>query len=332
MIVRIIQWKKFIVFFTILLLFSTVFPPSSMSMFESDVKSVINHPHLQSQIHINKETQQNKPSFNSCGDPDGITTKWAVIIACSGGVTYGRHERRDRNDVRALKQILNKNGWDNDHIFLLLEEEATTVAILNHSFDWLRDKGEDEDDLIFFFFSGHGYYHTEDQPPLDEPDGRDEIFHPWDPDMAGWNWDVFIVDDVLAEKFDTLKSKNIVIVMHTCHAGGWIDGENDLCGSGRVVLVSCGVDEASCMMKYQLHWLFPYYLIQGLKGRSDNNNDKWVSAEELLDYTIKPVQFRSKIYNWMSTGVVKTQNPEIFDGWPSIEDNSDELKLINLVE
>lgn len=328
---RIIQWKKFIVFFTILLLFSTIFPPSSMSMFESDVKSVINHSHLQSQIHINEETQQNKPSFNSCGDPDGITTKWAVIVACSGGVTYGRHERRDRNDVRVLKQILNKNGWDNDHIFLLFEEEATTEAILNHSFDWLRDKGEDEDDLIFFFFSGHGYYHTEDQPPLDEPDGRDEVFYPWDPDMAGWNWDVFIVDDVLAEKFDTLKSRNIVIVMHTCHAGGWIDGENDLCGSGRVVLVSCGVDEASCMMKYQLHWLFPYYLIQGLKGRSDNNNDKWVSAEELLDYTIKPVQFRSKIYNWMSTGVVKTQNPEIFDGWPSIEDNSDELKLINLV-
>jgi len=33
----------------------------------------------------------------------------------------------------------------------------------------------------------------------------------------------------------------------------------------------------------------------------------------------------------MLTGIANIQNPEIFDGWPSIEDNSDELKLINLV-
>ncbi len=58
--------------------------------------------------------------------------------------------------------------------------------------------------------------------------------------MTGWNPDVFIVDDELSEKFDTLESNNIVIVMLTCHAGGWIDGESDLCGSGRAVLVACG--------------------------------------------------------------------------------------------
>ena len=141
---------------------------------------------------------------------------------------------------------------------------------------------------------------------------------------------MFIVDDVLAEKFDTLKSRNMVIIIHTCHAGGWIDGEQDLCESGRVVMVSCGVDESSCMMKYQLHWLFSYYLIQGLRGFADKNSDKCVSAEECLDFTIKPVQFRSEIYNWMLTGVAATQNPEIFDGWPSEENNDEELMLISL--
>jgi len=273
---------------------------------------------------------QNIPSLNSYGTADGTITKWAVIIACSGGVTYARHERRDRNDLRELKQILNKNGWDENHIFSLIEEEATKEAILDDSFQWLQENGEDEDDLIFFFFSGHGYYHTTDQPPLDEPDGRDEIIHPWDPDFAGWNPDLFIVDDILSEKFNALKSKNIVIVIHSCHAGGWIDGESDLCDSGRVVLVACGVDEASCMMIFPVHWLFPYYLIQGLKGRADDNNDKSITAEELLRYTINPVQFRSKIYNWMLTGVANVQHPEIYDGWPSEQDNKEELKLSQL--
>jgi hypothetical protein len=271
-----------------------------------------------------------KENKNIISGPDGINTKWAVLIACSGGVTYERHERRDRNDLRKLTSILKTNGWDDDHIFSLFEEEATTEAILEDSFNWLKDNGEDEDDLILFFFSGHGYYHTTDQPPLDEPDGVDEVIYPWDPDMAGWNWDVVIVDDVLAEKFDSLKSNNVVIIMHTCHAGGWIDGESDLCGSGRVVLAACGVDEASCMMKYQLHWLFPYYVIQGLKGFADEDKDKIISAEELLDYTIKPVQFRSKIYNWMLTGIYNIQNPEIYDGWPTEEENMNELEILRL--
>jgi parallel beta-helix repeat protein len=270
------------------------------------------------------------PLLRSQSDPDGVVTKWAVVIACSGGLTYERHERCDRNDVRELTQLLKKNGWDKNHILLLQEEEATKEAILDNSFQWLTDNGEDEDDLIFFFFSGHGYYHTEDQPPLDEPDGRDEVINPWDPDIAGWNPDVFIVDDTLSAKFDTLQSHNIVIVIHTCHAGGWIDGESDLCDSGRVVLVACGVDEASCMMKYPVHWLFAYYLIQGLTGHADENNDKRITAEELLRYTIEPVQFRSKIFNWITSGVATIQHPELYDGWPSEENNAEELTLIEL--
>ena len=273
---------------------------------------------------------QNMPPLTSHSATDGNVTKWAVLIACSGGVTYERHERRDRNDVRDLTQVLTKNGWDEEHIFTLVEEEATEEAILEDSFQWLQDNGEDEDDLIVFFFSTHGYYYTKDQPPIDEPDGLDERIFPWDPDFSGWNWDVFITDDELSEKFNTLRSKNIVIIMHTCHAGGFIDGTSDLCGSGRVVLVSCGVNEASCMMMYPIHWLFPYYVIQGLKGHADENNDKSITAEELLRYTIEPVQFRSKLYNQILTGVADIQHPGLYDGWPSENNNTEELTLIEL--
>jgi hypothetical protein len=261
-------------------------------------------------------------------------TKWAVFIASSGGATYWHHEILSNHDIRDLKRILLNHGWEQDHIRCFLEEEATEDAIMNTSFEWLNSNGADEDDLILYFFNMHGYYLSTDLPPIDEPDGKDDIICPWDPIANGFNIETYIVDDDLAARFKTLKSNNIVIIFDTCHSGGMIDGSSDLGCSGRVVLTSCDVDEASCMMFARLHWLFPYYLIQGLKGSADLNHDGFVSAEEALIYTKEPVALRSTIFNLLFyilepvSGL--TQHPQLFDGWPSVENNTDELKLIGL--
>ncbi len=261
---------------------------------------------------------------------DGNQNKWAIFITAGGGPSYEHHEKRDRNDVKDLKSELINHGWEEDHILTLLEEEATENAILNESFEWLNSKGEDEDDLVFFYFSMHGTNHTKDEPPLDEPDGKDEIIFPWDKEYGGWNMDTFIVDDVLAEKFDLLHSQNIVIVFHTCHAGGMIDGASDFAKSGRVVLTSCDVNEGSIMLFVIKHWLFPYYLIHGLDGNADKNKDHWVSAEELFYYTEFPVALHSAFLNFLVSARIVPQHPQLYDGWPSEENNGAELNLINL--
>jgi hypothetical protein len=59
------------------------------------------------------------------------STKWAVLIAASGGFTYWLHEILERHDIRDLKQVLLTHGWERDHIRCFLEEDATTDAILN---------------------------------------------------------------------------------------------------------------------------------------------------------------------------------------------------------
>ncbi len=307
------KFKKLVVFITIFILFSTIFYPVTIST-NNRITS------KKSDFEVSNNT--------SCNDGDGIQTKWAVLFACSGGLTYERHERRDRNDIRSLTRVLKKNGWDEEHILVLCEEDATKDALLYDSIDWLNEG--DEDDLIFFFIECHGYYHTEDQSPFDEPDGVDEIIYPWDPDMAGWNLEVFVVDDELAESFNSLKSKNVFVVINTCHAGGFIDGDSDLRASGRVVITACKVDEASCMLLFPIHWLYSYYLVKGLSRKADKNDDNFVSAEEVYEYTIKPVQFRSQIYMWLTAGIKGQQNPVIFDGWPSIQDNEEQLTLIEL--
>jgi hypothetical protein len=262
------------------------------------------------------------------------STKWAVLIGASGGKSYWHHEILEKHDIRDLKRILLTHGWEQDHIRCFLEEEATADAILNTSIEWLNSNGADEDDLIVYSFNMHGYYLSTDIPPIDEPDGKDEFICPWDPNVNGWNINTYIVDDDLAARFSTLKSNNIVLIFDTCHSGGMIDGSSDLGCSGRVVLTSCDVDEASCMFFARLHWLFPYYLIQGLKGRADLNNDGFVSAEEALIYTKEPVALRSTIFNLLFYILEPipglTQHPQVYDGWPSVENNTEELKLIEL--
>lgn len=261
---------------------------------------------------------------------DGIENKWAVFITAGGGPSYEHHEKRDRNDVKELTRIFLEQEWKQDHILTLLEEEATEDAILRVPFEWLADNGEDEDDLVFFYFSMHGTNHTKDEPPLDEPDGKDEIIFPWDEGHGGWNMDTFIVDDVLAEKFHGVHSKNIMIVFHTCHSGGMIDGASDFAKSGRVVVTSCGVTEGSIMLFLIKHWLFPYYLIHGLEGHADRNDDNEVSAEEVYFYTELPVAIHSTFLNFLVSAKIVTQHPQMYDGWPSEENNDEELKLINL--
>ena len=274
------------------------------------------HPNLDDSITTTTKTQS--------------PTKWAVLIAASGGESYWHHEILEKHDIRDLKMILLDHGWEKDHIHCFLEEEATTDAIMNTSFEWLNSNGADEDDLIVYSFNMHGYYLPTDIPPIDEPDGKDEFICPWDPTVNGWNINTYIVDDDLAARFKTLKSNNIVLIFDTCHSGGMIDGSSDLGCSGRVVLTSCDEDEASGMFIARLHWLFPYYLIQGLTGHADLNNDGFVSAEEALKYTEEPVAFRSTIFNRLFNQQVPTQHPQLYDGWPSMENNTEELKLIEL--
>jgi hypothetical protein len=55
-----------------------------------------------------------------------------------------------------------------------------------------------------------------------------------------------------------------------------------------------------------------------------------VSAEEALKYTEEPVALRSTIFNRLFNKDAPTQHPQLYDGWPSVENNTEELKLIEL--
>ena len=203
---------------------------------------------------------------------DGIVTNWAVIVGVGAPL-------RDFRDTTNFKFILEAHGWESSHILCLWGSEATYNDILHRPVQWLNDSGADADDLIVFYFTMHGTQ-INDTSPLDEPDGLDEIIIPFDYDAE--NHSRYIKDEDLALQFDEIPSQSIIIIFETCSSGGMIDGDNDLCKSGRVILTSCLPHESSWPFFLRFRWMFPYYLMKGLKGPADANDDGTVDISDAI--------------------------------------------------
>lgn len=245
---------------------------------------------------------------------------WAVII------TVGNTDLDDRNS-EDLNNLLLDNGWNKDNIYKLRENEATKKAILSISY-LLNENGLKNEDIVLFYFSMHGGRFN-DVNPIDEPDGLDEFIIPF---RENENEDK-ILDDELNLMFEKINSENIVIIFETCYSGGMIDGTKDLKKSGRIIMTSTKEDETSYGFFLKESWVFPYYLMKALRGKADKNFDSFISAEEAFEFAKVKTIRRTTIYGYLLFVFHKSlfiQHPQIYDGWPSEENNTEELILVSI--
>jgi hypothetical protein len=249
---------------------------------------------------------------------------WLIVI------TVGEIER-DSNNVIDLTEILLSNGYSISNILMLIEENATKNKILNEPFEWLQSNDIRDEDIVLFYFSMHGD-RIEDKNPIDEPDNYDEYLVPYDYEMEN----NYILDEELSEKFDLLDINNLIVIFETCYSGGMLDGDSDIKKSGSIILTSCDYNESSWPKFFGNKWLFPHYLFKGLMGDADINNDHIITVEESFLYAEKLTFFRSSILAMIYSFIpfiphqFYPQNPQIYDAWPSIEENNQELPLIYL--
>lgn len=178
--------------------------------------------------------------------------------------------------------------WGEDHVKLLLDNEATNVDIY-YAIKWLADKA-DADDTVLFYFCGHG--------------------------APGYlcSYDYFISDSELGNWLDKLDSERIVIILDTCHAGSF---SNKLGKDGREVLMSCQPDESSFEDPELKHGVFTYYILQALSNfdAADTNRDYELSAEEIFYYA-KPKTIDEIIAPYANVPAVSKgdkQHPVLYD-------------------
>ena len=123
-------------------------------------------------------------------------------------------------DIERVREMLNRMGFDNSQIHTLMDEQATSTNVIAEMSGWLR-RGVKPTDRVVFYFSGHG----SSVPDFsgDEEDGLDEVLVTHDMHRARVNNRAtlagVVVDDKIGELLDAIPSRNILVLVDSCHSG-----------------------------------------------------------------------------------------------------------------
>jgi hypothetical protein len=251
---------------------------------------------------------------NNCKTETWGVEYWAVI-AGSPQCWLADNDAYDMYDG-----LLSYPNWKAENIRLLVDD--CTRANVQAGIAWMASQA-DADDVCLFFYAGHGTHDT-DIAPIDEADGWDEYICP-EGNVPG----TFIRDDELDAWMTTpIKGKKVVII-DSCHSGGFIRGEGvrtipgvpyaeltdgfvrDLNKPGYVTLTAADDDESAWGSGDLNNGVFTYYVVEGLGGPANTDGDNDISAEETYDYA-EPgaIDYSSSHPEWCSS----TQHPQLYDG------------------
>jgi hypothetical protein len=252
------------------------------------------------------------------------TNYWALLIAVG---VYKDTPNMDRPLMlyeldNLYTTLLSSQNWKENNIQVIAGKNATLLNIFQ-GFKWL-DQMEGEGDTCFVYLTTHGFPILADLPPFDENDNMDEALATYNgflPYNNPWSWEPLanplgiITDDVINFLLNNLEAKGVCMIVDSCYSGGFNDNWKydymDVSSStiknqryvkpgkdnNRIVLTSVGEKDIS--------WgsYFSHFLVEGMKGYSDNNKDGICSVEEIFLYAT-PFVLRLGL------------NPQIFDDYP----------------
>ena len=191
------------------------------------------------------------------------------------------------HDVEAMERVLkNPNLGNFTEVEKLLNpnSEAMKIAILN------LFKNAEKDDLLLFFFSGHGMINDDNHLYLATRN------------TAKDNFEATAVDgNFIQAQSRNCYSKRQVLILDACYSGafanGWhtksikVDIKKQLGEEGRVVMTSSGATQISFTQESATLSLYTQYLVEGIEtGAADNDSDGKIHIQELHAYAKAKVQ------------------------------------------
>lgn len=234
------------------------------------------------------------PSFTSiAGMPENNVHYWCVFIGIAdyNGTEYDLPTFEEFL-YNGYYQLLQYENWKEDHIRLLIDEDAISKNILE-ALDWLS-MVSDDNDVVIFWYDGHGTEILDEDG--DEEDGFDEAIVAWEATR-----EACITDDILSQKLNKIKADGIAIILDCClsdefinetkkviHRDMWHDynmGMNeDIDVNGRVILTSAygdGLSWAAGGMGSPC----TFYVSSALNRSSYVAKDGICSAEEVFRFS-----------------------------------------------
>lgn len=216
------------------------------------------------------------------------------------------------NDVSSIYDILtdpNRGGFTPDNCLLMTDKsrEANLQPIRSNLMSSIRSLSEaaKPNEYILFYFSGHGIEEN-DESYLLPSDARINVL-----------CDTAVQIDWIRETLKGSKACAKVLILDSCHAGAMkgkaesgrmTKGLHDSlfpAAEGFAILASCKLNETSWEMPDKKHGVFSYFLIEGLQGAADYDNDGHIRVSDASRYTA------DKTIDWsFKEGAQQTPNLE----------------------
>lgn len=173
-------------------------------------------------------------------------------------------------DALAMKTLIDKNG--DAATAILLDSEATKSAILSEIH--ARFDHASTDDIIIFFFSGHGY-------------------------KGGFvAYDGELPYSLIRQAMSSSKCKNKMIFADACFSGKMRQGKREVkeenSDSNVMLFLSSRDNETSIERRDMTNGFFTVCLKDGLSGKADANRDRTITAKEIFNFVSKNVKLLSK--------------------------------------
>jgi tetratricopeptide (TPR) repeat protein len=227
--------------------------------------------------------------------------RWAVVVGIASYADSAiRPLRYADDDAQAVYDFLRSRragmgGFRADHVKLLLNEQATFAEIRSALFTFLRQASERDEVIIYF--AGHG-------APDKRPDDLYLLTH--DARLSQLSATAFPMRD-LNRAVENMGARHIVLITDACHSGGVTEQEStrgrnliqdefldrmNASKAGLAVFTASGADQFSFEDARWGggHGIFTYYLLRGLSGQADEDQDQIVTAVELMHWTMEQVR------------------------------------------
>jgi HEAT repeat protein len=248
-------------------------------------------------------------------DTDGISQKevvkiyrvkerghiWAIIIGINQ-YQKAQNLKYAVNDAQAFRDYLKDYvGMPDERIFYLANQDATKSRIESLLGTTIKRKAS-KDDTVIIFYAGHGA--VEPDPSNLDGDGFEKYLLPHDANLEDLYSTSISMNDIRTI-FMRIHADRLIFIADTCYSGA-SGGRTMMAtktranlsdrfyeriskGKGRVIISSCSANEVSKEDDSLQHGIFSYYMLEGLKGRADQDKDGIITISELFGYISRKV-------------------------------------------
>ena len=193
--------------------------------------------------------------------------------------------------------VQNTLGISEDRIKLLTGSESSEAGIWKSIERWLPTEVDKNKSDVYVYFAGHGLAST---------DGNNAYLIPWDGDTDLLERTAILRSELI-DGLKDLDAKSVTLFMDTCYSGKARGGKGTLVANSRGLRIvkkdklnnlpsnftlfsAAGNDETASSHPSLKHGLFSYWMMRGLGGDADSNNDRKITNGELHVFIDKNVQ------------------------------------------